>query len=100
MRWAARTDDNQREIVTALRKAGVSVIDLSSVGNGCPDIGCGHRGRTVLMEIKNGNKPPSERRLTPMQVRWHNNWQGEAVVVQNVDEALSVMGIEIRGQVS
>lgn len=99
-RRAARVDANQSEIVRDLRKLGCSVLDLSAVGKGCPDILVSRQGRSVLMEIKDGNKPPSARKLRPQQITFHNAWQGEVVVVNDVDEALGVMGIELRGVIS
>jgi hypothetical protein len=60
MRRAAKVDANHADIVKALRAAGCGVLDLSKVGNGCPDL-LVHAGVTVLMEIKDGSKPPSAR---------------------------------------
>lgn len=88
----ARIDANHRAIVTALRAAGASVVSLASVGQGCPDIVAGVRGRTLLLEVKDGAKPPSARRRTPDQVRWHAAWAGApVVVVTSVDEALEAI---------
>lgn len=89
MRRAARTDANQVEIVDALRRAGCSVQVLSSVGAGCPDLLVGRAGRNKLMECKDGDKPPSERRLTPDQEKWHAEWRGEVDVVKSAEEALA-----------
>lgn len=86
---AAKIDANQNEIVNALRKAGCSVQILSSVGKGCPDILVGFCGVNILMEIKDGNKPKSSQKLTPDQVDWHEKWEGQVVVVNSIDEALS-----------
>lgn len=91
MRRAAAVDRNQPEIVDALRKAGASVQPLHSVGSGCPDLLVGHSGRTLLLECKDGSRPPSERRLTEDQVRWHETWRGQVAVVTSVDEALAVL---------
>ena len=44
MRRAAAVDANQTAIIRALRKAGVSVQPLHTVGQGCPDIIAGFRG--------------------------------------------------------
>ena len=38
MRKRGRTDGNQSEIVKALRKLGYSVLVMSSMGGGAPDI--------------------------------------------------------------
>lgn len=60
---ACRTDANHAAIVGCLRKYGVVVRDLSRVGEGCPDLLCGARGRWVLLEVKNPEQPKSKQRL-------------------------------------
>jgi len=92
MRRAARTDRNQREIIEALRKHGATVEPLHQVGAGCPDILVGWLGGNYLIEIKDGDKPPSGRKLTPDQVVWHNRWRGQVQVAKNVAEALDIIG--------
>lgn len=88
---AAKIDANQNEIVDALRKAGCTVQILSSVGKGCPDIlVASPTGYLVLMEIKDGNKPPSARKLTPDQVEWHGKWNSEVAIVINAEQAINV----------
>ena len=93
MRRAAKVDDNQAEIVDALRRAGCSVCILSGVGRGCPDLAVGLRGVTYLLEIKDGRKSPSKQRLTPDEQAWHDAWRGHATVVRSVDEALDAVGL-------
>lgn len=93
MRRAARVDANQTEIVAALRRLGASVAITSMVGSGFPDIVVGFRGQNYIIEIKDGNKPPSKRRLTKDEQRWHNLWRGTVYVVSSIDEALAVIGI-------
>ena len=92
MRRAAKTDANQTEIVKALRQAGATVQPLAAVGNGCPDLLVGYRNRLFLLELKDGNKPPSAQKLTPDQVEWHQVWQGHVQVVNSVDGALRAIG--------
>lgn len=92
-RRAARIDENQNEIVKALRAVGCSVVSLASVGNGCPDILVGRHGSNLLMEIKDGAKPDSRRRLTPDEKEWHLAWRGQACTVNNVTEALRAIGL-------
>jgi len=53
MRYRRRTDENQREIMQALRTLGFCVFDLSNVGRGCPDLLVGRKGRIWLIEVKN-----------------------------------------------
>jgi Holliday junction resolvase len=94
MKYAAKADDNQREIVRALRDAGATVVHLHTVGGGCPDICVGYRGANYLIEIKDGSKPPSAQKLTPAQLDWHRDWRGRAAVVNSVEAALKVIGVQ------
>ena len=87
-----RTDANQKEIVKALRDVpGCSVEVLCDVGGGVPDLLIGIRNRNFLLECKDGNKPPSKRKLTDDQIVWHRDWQGQKAVVKNIEEALDVI---------
>ena len=94
MRRAAKIDANQPAIVAALRRAGASVQPLHSVGGGCPDLMVGYRGLTYAIEVKDGAKPPSARKLTPDQIEWHAAWRGHVDVVTGVDEAFRAVGIK------
>ena len=90
MRRAAKRDDNHAEIRDTLRDIpGVVVADTGSLGGGFPDLVVGYRGVVHLLEIKDGSKPPSKRKLTPDEVKFFNNWAGFPVhVVASFDEAL------------
>ena len=82
MRRAARVDANHGEIVEALLSvAGVAVHSLAGVGCGCPDLLVGAEGKTYLVEVKDGEKYPSERTLTPDQRKWIERWTGSPVVI-------------------
>ena len=87
------TDANQGRIVRALRDVGATVTVLSQVGYGCPDILVGFRGVNYLLEIKDGAKSPSRQRLTPAEMRWHNEWRGQVAIVNSIDAAID----EIQG---
>jgi len=100
MRRAAKVDANQPEIVKALRRVGASVTPTHTAGEGFPDLAVGFRGANYLIEVKDGSKPPSARKLTPPQQEWHVTWGGQVAVVKDVDEALAVLGLEVRGKVS
>jgi Holliday junction resolvase len=63
MRRAMRVDANQEQIVSALRARGAGVRVISQ-GDGIPDLLVGYRGFTILMEVKDGQKVPSARKLT------------------------------------
>ena len=91
---AARIDANHNEIVSALRAAGASVQSLAGVGKGVPDLLIGFQGKTILFEIKDGKKPPSERQLTEDQINWHGAWRGGPLaVVDSVDAALRMLRV-------
>lgn len=92
MSRARRVDANQTEIVRALRDVGASVQPLHAVGQGCPDLAVGYRGLNHFLEVKDGTRPPSERRLTRDERVWHEEWRGQVVVVNSVEEALRAVG--------
>ena len=75
MRFAARVDTNHAEVVAAFRKCGVSVIDLSRVGGGCPDLALGCAGKTALAEVKRDKKA----KYTPAQLDFLTWWNGAPV---------------------
>lgn len=93
MRRAAKVDANQSDIVKALRAVGATVQVLSDVGKGCPDLLVGRAGKNYLLEIKDGDKFKSKRKLTPDQIEWHQEWCGQVAVVECVDDALVVVGL-------
>ena len=84
---AARIDANQTEIVDALRSVGYVVhiigkpVDLL-VGNG---------ERWCLMEVKDGAKPPSARKLTDIEAECVRRGGGPIAVVTDVEGALRAM---------
>lgn len=91
MRRAARVDDNQSQIVEALRAIGATVRVVTQ-GGGLPDLMVGFRGQTVLMEVKDGKKPPSARTLTPAEQKFFDEWRGGLLIVVNsVDEAIAAL---------
>lgn len=91
MRRKARVDANHRDVVDALRAIGCSVADTSGAGSGFPDIVVGVSGINLMVEIKDGSKPPSERRLTPDQKDFHASWSGQVAVVNSVAEAVTLV---------
>lgn len=88
---AARIDANQPKIVAVLRKAGVTVQPLHTVGGGVPDLLCALLGLVFLIEVKDGAKPPSAQKLTPDQVEWHKNWGAPVHIVNSEQAALEVV---------
>lgn len=94
MRKFGKLDANHNEIVDALRNCGATVVSLASVGNGVPDLLVGFNGRTCLLEIKDGSKPPSGQSLTDAQLDFISKWRGSSIaIVNSVDGALRILGI-------
>ena len=93
-RRKARIDANHNEIVEALRAIGATVQSLATVGDGCPDILVGYQGADYLMEIKDGSKAPSKRRLTPDQIIWRQRWRGHVHIVNCVEDAYHAIGLK------
>lgn len=90
----SRVDENQYDIVSALRSAGAMVEHLHNVGGGCPDLLVGFRGRNYLLEIKTGRG-----KLSRIQKDWYLLWKGQVVVVRDSIEALSVIfGQRVKSQ--
>ena len=97
-RYARRVDGNHAEIVRALEQIGVGVLDTSAMGDGFCDIVTFKAGVIRHVEIKNGERPPSARKLTIAQVRAHELARVHGCmihVVTCVDEALRLHGARL-----
>ncbi len=90
-RLGAKTDANAKEIDSALTGIGCSLAKTDGSGKGFPDRVVGFEGVNILLEYKDGNKPPSKRKLNDYQERWHGNWKGQVAVVMNPNEAVQIV---------
>lgn len=93
MRRNARTDSNQQEIVTALRNSGAVVLILSQLKNCFDCLVCYNRS-IFMVEIKDGNKPKSARKLTKGELEFKSKVESVGCkywVIESVDEALSMI---------
>ena len=111
LRRAAQKDTNHNEIVAALTIAGVRVVELHRIGGGVPDLLCGYKGLTVLMEVKmpqsafvkGGAEGKRMRRpdeydpqfgFTDDERRFHASWTGQPIVtVRSAVDALAAFGL-------
>ena len=90
MRRAARRDDNEKEIIAAMREAGAYVKAIND--EGLFDLLVSYRGQTLLIEVKDGAKPPSARRLTEAEQKFHDEWPGSNLfIVNSAEEALALL---------
>ena len=90
MRFALRVDANQKQVISALEAAGATVDVI-----GKPvDLLVGLRGKLVLIEVKDGNRPPSRRKKTSAQEEFFKRWAGYPVVlVDSPEAALRALGL-------
>lgn len=87
----SRVDSNQKYIVDGLRKFGATVLHTHTLKNAF-DILVGYEGKDFKMEIKDGKKPPSQRKLTTGELKFKNEWKGsEYHIVMSLEEAIRVI---------
>jgi Holliday junction resolvase len=86
--YAKRVDSNQNEIINAFIALGASVLNLSRVGQGCPDLLIGYKGKhSILIEVKSKSG-----KFTEPQVKFMQNWRGGAVNrIDSVDAAIRLI---------
>lgn len=65
---------------------GVSVLILSQVGNGAPDLLLGFRGKNYLVEIKSKNG-----KLRQDQKEFIDEWRGQATMAKTLDQVRKVI---------
>jgi hypothetical protein len=87
LRRAARKDENHNEITEYLQSLGWSVHDTSGLGYGFPDALVGKPEFCCVVEIKDGNKSPSERKLTAKEQAFKDNWTGPYVLAVSPEDA-------------
>jgi Holliday junction resolvase len=93
MRRRARVDANHGDVREALRKVGWTVVDMSGVGDGFPDLLAIKHGRTLYVEVKDGAKVKSKQKLTADEVRVHallTNAGAQVVIVTSIQEAVNL----------
>ncbi len=90
MRRAARRDANEDQIVSAMLACGAYVTKINDAGRF--DLLCWYRGHTLLLEVKDGRRAPSEQKLTPAEEKFHREWPGDNLhIVTGVEEALALL---------
>jgi hypothetical protein len=95
MRRAARRDDNEKEIIAAMREAGAYV--KVNTDEGLFDLLVAYTGpsgfqHTILVEVKDGDKPPSARRLTPAEKKFHDEWPlSNLFIIINPEHAVALL---------
>lgn len=91
MTYARKIDSNHGVIVQTFREMGCSIRSLAGVGEGVPDLLIGCSGYNLLVEVKDGSKPPSKRKLTTDQVTFKEMWRGSILYVDKVDDVVTIV---------
>lgn len=91
MRRAARIDENQPDIVKALRQIGAAVTPLHRVGGGVSDLLVSFRQKWFVLEIKNPMKPKADQELTPDQKKWIGLQHAPVFTVRSSVEAINFL---------
>lgn len=80
-----RRDDNHNDVVGWYEQAGCSVIDLSDVGGGVPDLLIGCAGEDGLAEVKT-----ADGELSASQKRFNRDYRGRKPwTVRTLDDVLA-----------
>jgi len=103
VRYALRKDANHNNVGDAYKAVGLRAWDISNSPNGIGDwMVKAKDGSLHLIEVKDGSKKPSARKLTKMEQKFVDEFvedDGMDVwyhVVLSVDEALDAVGVEVR----
>ena len=91
----AKVDSNQTEVVLALRSAGAIVKHVHTIKN-LFDVLVFFRGQTYCVEIKDGSKSPSKRKLTPGELKCKSELESVGVeycIVESVRDAFNMIGL-------
>lgn len=81
-----RRDANHGEIQGSFERAGAPCLDLSGVGDDCPDVLTCIAGINVLVEIKT-----EKGTLTPGQKEFFRDWPGPKEVARNTDDVIAIV---------
>ncbi len=83
-----KADDNQVKVAEAFRRLRWSYKHTHTIGKGFPDGIAGYNGVNYLIEIKDGSKVKSQRKLTEDEQKFHDEWKGQVVIIESVDDVI------------
>jgi len=85
-----RVDANQTELIKYFNTWGCSVLNISALKN-CCDIIVSKHGRSIFVEIKDGSKPKSARKLTEGEEKFKAETQGAWRLCENEKDAQNII---------
>lgn len=99
---ARKRDENEPDIVDAMKARGCSVTRLD--GDGVPDLVVGLNGSTMLVEVKkpltntgklqsgtHRNSSGGRGDLTAAQAKWWDEWRGESPVIVRTEDDVDLL---------
>ncbi len=90
-KYGNKKDANHWEIVNAFERLGASVLDLSDMGCGIPDLIVWCANEWHLVDVKNPKTSYGRRGLNARQKEWAQSWKGGPVyLVSSVDDAIAM----------
>ena len=105
-RFARNKDSNHASVVARFRALGCSVGVMESGTAGWPDLLVGRCGIDQQVEVKDGAKAPSARRMSDAQLEHQESWRGRRPVLvecpEDVDAVVARMvrdSVTLRGDV-
>lgn len=91
MGYMKKKDDNHNEIVQVFREVGARILETYMVADtGCDFIALLNQ-RVFVVEVKDGSKPPSSRKLTLNEICAREYWAENFHVIESVDDAIKVI---------
>lgn len=91
---ARRVDDNHADMLGLAKQVGAEVLDLHALP-GALDALVGYRGKLFLIEIKDGLKSASRKKLTPAEIATVERFRlvgCPVLVVETGDQLLKGIG--------
>jgi|TARA_R100000750_G_scaffold19992_1_gene13066 hypothetical protein len=89
----SKKDDNHKAIESLFNKLGWSTLDISALKN-CADIVCGKgdavKKVTIVGEIKDGDKPPSQRKLSKGEEEFRDRWRGYWFKIESIQDVIDI----------
>ena len=88
-RRAAKKDANHNEVADVFIALGYSVLDVSQLKN-CCDLIAAKGKRSIAVEVKDGSKPPSARKLSSGELKFKEYWRGEWALIESVNDVIEL----------
>ena len=88
-KYARKKDDNHDEIVDEFKRLGCGVKDVHNLPDFVDIIIC-YKSATVMVEIKDGAKPASARKLTSGEKKFSDDWiakGGKWACIETIEQA-------------